>query len=902
MEKYRFTFIDIDSNTSYSLKYGCKGWAEYGVRYGRETRISNVVKSYTDDWGFVKEDAEWLVNRLFSHGPNRRIKLVVEQCVDYLAGTYRKEYVGYVDLTQMEIGMDEVTVPVCSGGFFKALENKWGEVFDINAENLCTINGCVITETAKFQSSDGESGSYPTIFSNFYFILGSKITNTDEISDNFFIDTDLTQVLPGKANADNNNLMVYKATPLHEGVCFFKPRCREVRKMNLKGEVFVNVSMPKGLSVAGSSARKNHNHGELYLVYNVNPTYSGDLFLFESNPNLRWIKIAETEYMTNISATYSDASTTFYLPFAFDKELHDIDTMQDNGAGFMLVLKFWGDSYKANGTYLGDVKSSSSATYEISFARFDLEVSFEAQVNTDKKVSVVTAENVFKRLVSSINAGRYNVDVDTSAFLSVAENDLLSSGNMLKKAEYHTRGWFENEFEGDFLIGSQFIQMRWGDTWVIVNNPSNNGGYRFNRFVWYMNGQWINPSVTMAGVGMQYAPAGYSNGNYYPAGQYIQFDSFFYGDYLFTCEVWGIDSDGNDVHFMISPSEVPADMVFGQLHTVDGYLAKGVLSTSLEKFLEYCYSIYNYRLGVDYDMENDRYKVYLAHHDNMFSTNAIENLGDKINDFSMRLWREKLYTRIKIGHEIDEDTVNKEREFNCMFEFGTPNTEIEENTLEIICPYIAYSRGVEEYLIEHYLSDKDGDSGKVFLIHGKGNGLDEFNNSEKYILNRNVIVIGGSLFPSYEWNVRYSPKRMLMAHKKELNGYFAFESGKVIAFKSADYNGDLRSSPPISILVPVGNTSLIGYGISNQLNQGVIIEKEDMTITEERNFLPLIVTVSGMGKEGLIRKIENNRLGFLVFEYGDRTYKGYLAYDTDAVSINPMNEQQCEFKILLSEY
>ena len=175
MERYKFTFIDVDGNARYQLKHDCKGWAEYGVSYGRETRISNVVKSYTDSYGFIKEDADWLVSMLFSHGPNRRIKFVVERCSDFLAGTYRKEYVGYVDLTQLEIGMGEVTVPICSGGFFKALENKWGEEYEIDAEDFCVINGNIINEVAKLTNPEGESGNVTAQVEVFYFTTGCVI-------------------------------------------------------------------------------------------------------------------------------------------------------------------------------------------------------------------------------------------------------------------------------------------------------------------------------------------------------------------------------------------------------------------------------------------------------------------------------------------------------------------------------------------------------------------------------------------------------------------------------------------------------------------------------------------------------------------------------------------------------
>lgn len=72
MSNYLYQISDIVSGEHYTCLHEPEGWDAYGVTYGRETGISNVVKGYVSQWTFVEEDARWLKSKLFTGGTNRR--------------------------------------------------------------------------------------------------------------------------------------------------------------------------------------------------------------------------------------------------------------------------------------------------------------------------------------------------------------------------------------------------------------------------------------------------------------------------------------------------------------------------------------------------------------------------------------------------------------------------------------------------------------------------------------------------------------------------------------------------------------------------------------------------------------------------------------------------------------
>ena len=151
MEKYKFTFTDIANSIDYLLKYEPDGWKSYGVNFGREEKLSNVVKSYTNDWLFIKEDADYLRDIVLTRGTETKIKLTISKL--QLDG-WAVQYEGYVDLTQLSWDVNTCSAPITEGGFFKTLEANWGTEYEIDNDSLINnFNGNIFSFDARLHSS-----------------------------------------------------------------------------------------------------------------------------------------------------------------------------------------------------------------------------------------------------------------------------------------------------------------------------------------------------------------------------------------------------------------------------------------------------------------------------------------------------------------------------------------------------------------------------------------------------------------------------------------------------------------------------------------------------------------------------------------------------------------------------
>src|SRR5574344_101201 len=158
MEKYKFTFTDIANSIDYLLKYEPDGWKSYGVNFGREEKLSNVVKSYTNDWLFIKEDADYLPNIVLTRGTETKIKLTISKL--QLNG-WAVQYEGYVDLTQLRWDVNTCSAPITEGGFFKTLEANWGTEYEIDNDSLINnFNGNIFSFDARLHSSGAPLNYY----------------------------------------------------------------------------------------------------------------------------------------------------------------------------------------------------------------------------------------------------------------------------------------------------------------------------------------------------------------------------------------------------------------------------------------------------------------------------------------------------------------------------------------------------------------------------------------------------------------------------------------------------------------------------------------------------------------------------------------------------------------------
>lgn len=291
------------------------------------------------------------------------------------------------------------------------------------------------------------------------------------------------------------------------------------------------------------------------------------------------------------------------------------------------------------------------------------------------------------------------------------------------------------------------------------------------------------------------------------------------------------------------------------------------IQTSLGSFLEWIYVAYDYRFGLDYDKDNDKYKITLKHESNFYNSEVI-NRFDKIGDISFKLYRDKFYSSVKCGYVTKDDSINGLTEYNTIFNWTTPYSEIEENILELISPYSAAVNDAETYIYENYGNFNDGNDrdSDIFVFSCTSDG-------GTLILKRDIPVQSPEPYPEDLWNISLTPKRIMLAHQRELNSYFNLKG----------YNNVLMLN------------TVERYG---GLIAGGLAENADIYISNDIIFQPIIISFDAPAPERLINSIERNKMGVFEFKFKESYLKGYISFDSSSLRINPMNEDFSQFVLL----
>lgn len=317
-------------------------------------------------------------------------------------------------------------------------------------------------------------------------------------------------------------------------------------------------------------------------------------------------------------------------------------------------------------------------------------------------------------------------------------------------------------------------------------------------------------------------------------------------------------------------SEQIATLALVGLHYEDMFeFSWAKLTTNLEQLLKFLYICYGLKINLNYDIARDKYYVSLNHENNCFVNTKIDNFKE-VSKCNIKPIRDFFYTQIKVGYTTKEDSINGKEEYNGTLEFSTMITEIEENILVFVSPYSAAVFDIETFMYNNYqnFSDSADKDTEIFVISTKKHptaGLGYFS------VRREIPVTSGLSFPETAWNVDLTPRRILETHSQFLNSCFAFHVGEKLIISTAKRN--------------------------KSLDAGSFVESDPFIITNNRLFYPLKAEISYPATTKLISKIEQNRNGYISFEYGGKKIKGYL-FSTSSVTVNPMNEKESEFVLL----
>lgn len=117
MRKWSFKFYDYDLNVATPLKYDVDEWKSFGISFGREEKTS-ILKSYSAQFTFINEDADYLKNIVKNRNFSAKIGLNV-----YLEN--QLYYQCRLELFECRIEANVFSCPVYVGGFFALLDNEW---------------------------------------------------------------------------------------------------------------------------------------------------------------------------------------------------------------------------------------------------------------------------------------------------------------------------------------------------------------------------------------------------------------------------------------------------------------------------------------------------------------------------------------------------------------------------------------------------------------------------------------------------------------------------------------------------------------------------------------------------------------------------------------------------------
>lgn len=780
--RYLYRLKDPITNAHRDCEYEPEGWGEYGVTFGRETGISNVVKGYVSSWKFVKSDARWLRKRLLAHGPNRRLVLSVYDLNIDMCTDMRLIYEGDIDLTQAAWDDSTFSAPTSEGGFFKALENCWDRKVETPLTSYVQINGAVFGES----SDIGDLGDMNGYVSNggetsLLFIVPTNIKNNSRMNEHFLNDVELAKVMPVYPNSVYVSSTLDALTSMSAGHSFFYSNVQRIEKLRIDYNIQMHCQVNHlgwggnhdrlicfhRLSIYGIPKVKVDNSvNNVYLRYEVDTM--GDASVQPSDRQYyREIQVCREDVENqkkNSKGIYCDYNPKFSGSFT----IVNMDTGVDGGMYFFLVAEVH-LGYAAgavltpsgvNTTPNTNMRQVTTDTSSVKFSvyRNDTSASYDMVINQNRIVSAVKSTEVFRTLMRSVAGNRYNIDLDMSEFDRLAYNDLLTCGDGLRRSPVRLRG--------------------------------------------------------------------------------------------------GLSS----VH--------------------------GAIVTSLGDFLKYAYAVYGLTMGVR--IVGNRYNVFLAPYELMYERNTTIGRITEYAGLGFELERGLLYTRIRIGYENDSEMYDGKNEYNCEQTWRTPNYEIEENEIDMVSSYSASSKSIETYTFENYdepssTTIKDTD---VYIICGVKIGLYAAGTQyegDLYILDKSYEAIGGVDYPKSQWNLKYTPKRMLASHRVELNSYFALDEGSQIVFDTCDYNCTLISQEPMV------------HGLSPV----VIREGSPLQIGSNRVFVPILAKFNAKADRAWIHAIESNRLGVIKFNYNGVDVRGYIADGAESVSINPIRPSASEFTLLL---
>lgn len=413
---YRFFFENrsVGLKTTTELIHDVDGWKNYGVTFGRETGISNIVKSYTNSWIFVGEDANYLKSIFYRYGANSKVRLIIKKLSNYLTQSYEIDYAGYFDFTQIVIS-NTVTMPISEGGFFKLLENKWSKDYEVEMNNVVLgFDGIKIPDDCFFVNKPQISAPSPgSEYAERTFLVGLKPINTEK--DYNLFQESISAMVTGTPNAYtlDNAFFIIKSGELNNFKISYD------FKMGIK---LTNVNTSIGY----------HWKYKLYcdvIEFNYTQFALGGLNQTSIISSYPIVSPTSNEWMF----PQNDINAQNYEFILNKKGTINVEypvNSTGNGKVFMLRFKLLVDTEQS---LLMPNATSTVIIYNMNFY-----CSNYYKINKNRKFQCVKIDYVFQELIKSINNNKHVVEIDLTELNKYVANDeinrydVLTDGNGLR--------------------------------------------------------------------------------------------------------------------------------------------------------------------------------------------------------------------------------------------------------------------------------------------------------------------------------------------------------------------------------------------------------------------------------------------------------------------------------------
>ena len=296
-------------------------------------------------------------------------------------------------------------------------------------------------------------------------------------------------------------------------------------------------------------------------------------------------------------------------------------------------------------------------------------------------------------------------------------------------------------------------------------------------------------------------------------------------------------------------------------------MAKGSLSdksagmeTSLEDLCRFIYVNFGLKMCCLYDRANDAYNISFKQMSDLYDNSEMLAIDNNTTRVEINANAEVVYSHVKVGYNNIEEAILGLKEYNTLNTFKTEHKERPELSLDLFGVYKGGCFDVET--IAHtmqYDDDTNVNSDNILVLEVNRIG-DRIITSKNYNVNYKDVSVG--------LNCGITPKRLLLLHMNELVAI------NDLSFETSHRNADFEFL-------------------------GVAENKNETTAGVVMLYAPFTMSVKGAGLIDVISKMDANPFGYVRIKIGGATYVGYLANDTECVSVNPMNEQATEFYLLV---